>query len=92
MTLGGLEVGVGHAERGLVRPVDEPDPREQRLVVVQVRIGDEAGGEQVEVDHPGDGSRDGRLRKGCRDRGLPCLALSTRSGCHAGPGHHLQAC
>ena len=50
MTLGGRQVGRGQDERCLVGPVDEPDPREQRFVVVQVRIRDETGREQVQVD------------------------------------------
>ena len=35
-------------ERRLVGPVDEPDPREQRFVVVEVRVRDETRREQVQ--------------------------------------------
>ena len=36
-------------ERGLPAPVDPADPGERRLILVEVGVGDEAGGHQVEV-------------------------------------------
>ena len=54
------EIVVGDHQRALVGPVDQPDPGEQRLVVVEVGVGDEAGPQQVEVHDPGHlGGHDG---------------------------------
>ena len=47
VTLGGGQVGGGQGERCLVGPVDEPDPREQRFVVIHVGVRDETSCEQV---------------------------------------------
>jgi hypothetical protein len=44
-------------ERGLVDPVGAPDPGEPALVVIQVRVRDQAGGEQIGVHAAGHGRR-----------------------------------
>ncbi len=72
------EVVRGEHQRALVGPVDEPDPREQGLVVVEVGVGDEAGPEQVEVHDPG------HLR---RHDGIPQrFGHRARGGAHGPPG------
>ena len=83
VTLGGRQVGRGQDERCLIGPVDEPDPREQRFVVVQVRIRDETGREQVQVDHAWYRGRDDLVRKCGRNR--------ARSGPHGPPARDLTA-
>jgi hypothetical protein len=45
-------------ERGLVDPVRTPDPGDLLLVVVEVRILDQPGRQQVGVHAPGHGRRD----------------------------------
>jgi hypothetical protein len=58
-------VGAGRpVDDRLVPPVGQPDPGQATLVVVQVGIGDEAGGEQVGVHRPG---HRGRNRAGRHD-------------------------
>ena len=49
MAVGGAELGGVDVQRGLVGPVDQADPRQERLVDVEVRVGDETCGEEVEV-------------------------------------------
>src|SRR5439155_556485 len=53
-----LRPGAAPLEVGRVNPVGAPDPGRPDLVVVQVRIRDEAGGEQVGVHAAGDGGGD----------------------------------
>jgi hypothetical protein len=53
-------VGAVVRERRLVHPVGPADPGEAGLVLVEERVGDEAGGEQVGVHTAGHGGRDGR--------------------------------
>ncbi len=45
-------------ETGGVHPVGPADPREQPLVVVEVRVGDQPGGQEVGVHAPGHRGRD----------------------------------
>lgn len=52
-------------ERRLVGPVDEADPRQCRLVVVEIRVGDETRTHQIEMN---DARNDGRER-GIRNAG-----------------------
>ena len=59
-----LVVGAGRPLEGrLVPPVHPADPRHRRLVAVQVRIGDEPGGQQVQVDAARHRGRDGPALK-----------------------------
>ena len=59
MVLGRGEFCAAEVQRRLVRPVDEADPGQQCLVDVEVRIGDETRGEEVEVHHAGHGRLNG---------------------------------
>ena len=51
-------VGCRDPEARRVAPVDEPDPGERGLVVLEVRIGDESGREQIGVHDARHGRRD----------------------------------
>jgi hypothetical protein len=85
--VGALEIPV---EPELVDEVGRADPRLQALIVVEVRVVDQSGGEQVSVHGARDGCRDGSgLPHG---RGRPALGGANRPPIVQGPAlDHLTA-
>jgi len=93
VALGRGELGGSHGQGGPVRPVDETDPGEQRLVEVEVGVGDQPGGQQVEVD---DAGHAGRHRCNARERGREVLGHRPGGCAHRPPlgdrpPHHAHA-
>jgi len=71
-----------------VRPVDESDPGQRRLVVVEERVGDETRGQEVGVHAPGHDGGDGiRESPGSRSGGRPQRPAGVDRAEGEGRGH-----